>query len=188
MLNSGDKISKIEATLSGSLNYLFNTYNGTEAFASIIKFEQREGYTEPDPRTDLKGLDLLRKALILGREIGLQVNITDIETAGFLPEECLAGSVDDFYKSVEKNESYFKGLYDKAAQDGKKLAYCIEIENQSIKAGLQSFENTHPFASSKGCDNVIILYSDFYPNGLRIQGAGAGMKQTASGLLNDILL
>jgi aspartokinase/homoserine dehydrogenase 1 len=188
MLNSGDRINKIEATLSGSLNYLFSTYNGTESFASIIKFEQREGYTEPDPRTDLKGLDLLRKALILGREIGLQVNITDIETAGFLPEECLVGSVEDFYKSVEKNESYFKGLYNKAAQDGKKLAYCIEIENQNIKAGLRSFDHTHPFASTKGCDNVIILYSDFYPNGMRIQGAGAGMKQTASGLLNDILL
>jgi homoserine dehydrogenase len=79
-------------------------------------------------------------------------------------------------------------LYDKAAQAGKKLAFCIEIENGSIKAGLRSFENTHPFASSKGCDNVIILYSDFYPNGMRIQGAGAGVKQTASGLLNDILL
>jgi aspartokinase/homoserine dehydrogenase 1 len=188
MLNSGDRINKIEATLSGSLNYLFNTYDGTEGFASIVKFEQHQGFTEPDPRTDLKGLDLLRKALILGREIGMQVNITDIEASGFLPEECLAGTVDDFYRSVEKHEPYFKGLYDTAARQGKRLAFCIEIENQSIRAGLQSFDGTHPFASSTGCDNVIILYSDFYPSGLRIQGAGAGMMQTASGLLNDILL
>jgi aspartokinase/homoserine dehydrogenase 1 len=188
MLNSGDVIHKIEATLSGSLNYLFNTYNGTEPFASVIRFEQQEGYTEPDPRTDLKGLDLMRKALILGREIGMGINLTDIETCSFLPEDCLIGSVDDFYKAVEKNEPYFKELYEKAAKAGKKSAYCIEIENGIIKAGLREFKNTHPFASSKDCDNVIILYSDFYPNGMRIQGAGAGMKQTASGLLNDILL
>jgi homoserine dehydrogenase len=97
------------------------------------------------------------------------------------------GSVDDFYKAVEKNENYFKGLYNKAASEDKKLSFCIEIENGNIKAGLQSFDNAHAFYASKGCDNVIVLYSEFYPNGLRIQGAGAGTKQTASGLLNDIL-
>jgi aspartokinase/homoserine dehydrogenase 1 len=188
MLNSGDKIHKIEATLSGSLNYLFNTYNGTESFASVIRYEQREGYTEPDPRTDLKGLDLLRKALILGREIGMEINIEHIEIHSFLPEECLPGTVDDFYRAVEKNEAYFKDLYEQAAREQKKLSFCIEIENGHIKAGLQSFDRSHAFSATKGCDNVIILYSDFYPDGMRIQGAGAGTKQTASGLLNDILL
>ncbi|MDR1406072.1 MAG: bifunctional aspartate kinase/homoserine dehydrogenase I [Prevotellaceae bacterium] len=188
MRNSGDKIHKIEATLSGSLNYLFNTYNGTESFASIIRREQCEGFTEPDPRTDLKGLDLLRKALILGREIGMEINIEHIEIHSFLPEECLSGNVDDFYRTVEKNEAYFRALYEKAAGANKKLSFCIEIENGHIKAGLQSFDSSHAFCASNGCDNVIILYSDFYPNGMRIQGAGAGTKQTASGLLNDILL
>ncbi|MDR2802137.1 MAG: hypothetical protein LBB31_02835, partial [Prevotellaceae bacterium] len=134
------------------------------------------------------GLDLLRKALILGREIGMEINVEHIEIHSFLPEECLLGSVDDFYRSVEKNEDYFKALYEKAAQENKKLAFCIEIENGHIKAGLQSFDHSHAFSAAKGCDNVIILYSDFYPDGMRIQGAGAGTKQTASGLLNDILL
>ncbi|MDR2362395.1 MAG: bifunctional aspartate kinase/homoserine dehydrogenase I [Prevotellaceae bacterium] len=188
MLNSGDTIHKIEATLSGSLNYLFNNYNGTTPFASVLHDDQHLGYTEPDPRTDLKGLDLMRKALILGREIGMEINITDIEIHPFLPEECLTGSVEVFYAAVEKHETFFKSLYDKAAGENKKLSFCIEIENGHIKAGVQRFDSEHPFYASKGSDNVIILYSEFYPNGLRIQGAGAGTKQTASGLLNDILL
>ncbi|MDR0667198.1 MAG: bifunctional aspartate kinase/homoserine dehydrogenase I [Prevotellaceae bacterium] len=188
MLNSGDVIHKIEATLSGSLNYLFNTYHGDASLAAVLRDDQRLGYTEPDPRTDLKGLDLMRKALILGREIGMEINITDIEIQPFLPEDCLTGSVDDFYAAMEAHEATFKALYDNAAAEGKKLSFCIEIENGHIKAGVQRFDRSHPFYASKGSDNVIILYSEFYPHGLRIQGAGAGTKQTASGLLNDILL
>ena len=89
---------------------------------------------------------------------------------------------------MEAHEAAFKALYEKAAAEGKKLSFCIEIENGHIKAGVQRFDRSHPFYAYKGSDNVIILYSEFYPNGLRIQGAGAGTKQTASGLLNDILL
>ena len=187
IIRSGDQIYKIEATLSGTLNYLFNTYNGTEHFASIVRQAQEAGYTEPDPRTDLKGVDVLRKALILAREIGMQIEIDDIENPPFLPEECLEGSREDFYASLEKNEPYFKRLYDQAAENGKKLVYIIDIGNGKVKTGLSCVEREHPFYSLRGTDNAIILTTDYYPDGLRIIGAGAGALQTASGVLNDIL-
>ncbi|GHS87592.1 bifunctional aspartate kinase/homoserine dehydrogenase I [Bacteroidia bacterium] len=187
LLYSGDEIHKIEATLSGSLNYIFNHYDGSDLFASIVKQAQTKGYTEPDPRTDLKGIDLVRKALILGREIGLELEINEVQTAAFLPEECLQGSVEDFYISVEKHEAYFKGLFDKVHKAGKKLAYYIDIAKGNIQTSVGAFDLSHPFSTSKDADNVIIIYSRFYPNGIRIQGAGAGASQTASELLNNII-
>ena len=184
---SGDNIVKIEATLSGSLNYLFNTYNGTESFASIVKFEQQAGYTEPDPRTDLNGIDLLRKALILAREQGMEIEADDVNVSRFLPEECLHGSVEEFFKSLERNEPYFKALYKSAADRGEKLAYCILIENGKAEVALKAITQTHPFFPLRGTDNAIILTTRLYPEGIRVLGAGAGGEQTASGILNDIL-
>ena len=187
IIRSGDTIKKIEATLSGSLNYLFNTYNGTESFASIVKFEQQAGYLEPDPRTDLNGIDLIRKALILAREIGMEIEAEDVEISRFLPQECLDGGVEEFFDSLEKNESYFKSLYRSTADKGEKLAYCILIESGKAEVALKSIAREHPFYPLRGTDNAIIVTTDLYPEGIRVMGAGAGGEQTASGILNDIL-
>ena len=187
MLNSGDKIHKIEATMSGSLNFIFNNYDTTSPFIDIIKKACELGYTEPDPRTDLKGVDLQRKALILGREIGLDIEMSDIVTEQFLPKEYFNGSVDDFYKKVEENESFFSNLYKQSYEKKEKLIYSFSIGEEKIELGLKPYDNNHPFCLAKDTDNVIIIYSDFYPNGFKIQGAGAGSWQTASGLLSNIL-
>lgn len=187
ILNSGDNINRIEATLSGSLNYIFSNYDGSRPFASVVREAQELGYTEPDPRTDLRGLDLQRKALILVRELGLEVEMADITTKPFLPEELLAGSVDDFYKAMEIKEDYFLKLYEKALENNKHIAYSIDIAGNVITVGAGEFAVNHSFAGSVGTDCVIVIYSDFYPNGLKIIGAGAGVWQTASGLLNNIL-
>jgi len=187
IVRSGDTVQKIEATLSGSLNYLFNTYNGTQSFASIVKFEKEAGYTEPDPRTDLKGTDLLRKAVILAREYGIDIEAGDVKITPFLPEECLEGDVEHFFSSLEKNEPYFKALYDTAAGKGEKLSCCILIENGEVEIALRSVAAGHPFYPLSGTDNAIIVTTDLYHEGIRIAGAGAGGEQTASGILNDIL-
>ena len=187
VMRSGDKVRKIEATLSGSLNYLFNTYNGDESFASIVKFEKEIGYTEPDPRTDLKGTDLLRKAVILAREYGVEIEPEDVKVSQFLPEECLEGDVEQFFVSLEKNEPYFNSLYKEASDKGEKLSCCILIENGNAEIALRSVAKDHLFYPLKGTDNAIIITTDFYPEGIRIAGAGAGGEQTASGILNDIL-
>ena len=187
IIRSGDTIRRIEATLSGSLNYLFNTYNGTTSFASIVRFEQQAGYTEPDPRTDLKGIDVLRKALILAREQGMEIEAEDVVVTPFLPQECMQGSVEVFFTSLEKSEPYFKSLYEDASKEGKKLSYSIMIEEGKVEIGLKSIAPDHPFYPLRGTDNAIIVTTDFYPEGIRVSGAGAGGKQTASGILNNII-
>ncbi|MDL2296930.1 hypothetical protein LJC37_03130, partial [Bacteroidales bacterium OttesenSCG-928-E04] len=187
ILNSGDNINRIEATLSGSLNYIFSKYDGSSSFASIVREAQNLGYTEPDPRTDLCGLDLQRKALILVRELGLEAEMKDIQMTPFLPERLLNGSVDEFYNAMEKMENYFRQLYIKAANDKKRIAFGVDIAENITQVGVGKFDLSHPFTSSTGTDCVIVIYSDFYPNGLRIVGAGAGTWQTASGLLHNII-
>lgn len=187
IIASGDEISSVEATLSGSLNYLFNNYKAEQHFADIVRYEQSIGYTEPDPRTDLMGVDVLRKALIIGREIGIEAEAGDVAVNSFLPEACLKGDVDQFYRSLEENEEYFKNLYISAKSKNEKLLYCTEIRDGKISIGLKSLGSTHPFYNLRDSDNAITIYTKFYPNGISISGAGAGASQTSSGLLNDIL-
>lgn len=174
MRRSGDTPHKIEACLSGTLNYVFGKYDGTVPFHRIVEEASRLGYTEPDPMTDLSGTDVLRKALILARECGLEAEESEIETHSFIPPEW-------------PNEDHFKNLLQKSIDSGGKLRYVARIEKGIIKTGLEPVPVSHPFYSLGGTDSSIILYSRLYPDGLRIEGAGAGAAQTASGLLNDIL-
>jgi aspartokinase/homoserine dehydrogenase 1 len=174
MRRSGDTPNKIEACLSGTLNYVFGKYDGTVPFHKIIEEASRLGYTEPDPMTDLSGTDVLRKALILARECGLEAEEGEIETHSFIPSEW-------------PNEDHFKNILQLSIDRGSKLRYVARIENGIIKTGLEQVPASHPFSCLRGTDSSIILYSRLYTNGLRIEGAGAGAAQTASGLLNDIL-
>lgn len=188
LVSSGDNINKIEAVLSGTLNFVFNHYNGRQSFASIVKQAQDEGYTEPDPRLDLSGTDVMRKILILAREAGYQLEMEDISNAGFLPDSCMQGSVEDFYAEMEKHEAHFKNLYEEAAAGGKKLKYVASFENGKASVGLQHIDPAHDLYHLYGKDNVVLFYTNRYvQQPLVVKGAGAGAEVTASGVFADIV-
>jgi aspartokinase/homoserine dehydrogenase 1 len=187
IINSGDRIHTCEAILSGSLNFLFSNYDTKKSFVQILREAQNAGYTEPDLRLDLSGTDVLRKITILAREMGLNLEQSDVEFKPFLSSDYFSGSMDDFYAIVEKNEAYFQTLYNDAAQENKKLRFVASIRNGKAKIGLETIDETHPFYNLNGTYNAVLLYTDFYSLPIRIQGAGAGARQTASGILNDVL-
>ncbi|HCL82454.1 MAG TPA: bifunctional aspartate kinase/homoserine dehydrogenase I [Chitinophagaceae bacterium] len=188
LLHSGDKIRKIEAVLSGTLNFVFNHYDGKSKFASVVKQAQDEGYTEPDPRLDLSGTDVMRKIMILAREAGHVIEMEDISNRVFLPASCREGSVADFYQAMEREESHFKKLYEAAATEGKKLKFVASYEDGKASVGLQHVGPGHDFYHLYGKDNIVLFYTDRYPEQpLVIKGAGAGAEVTASGVFADII-
>ncbi len=193
LIRSGDSINKIEAVLSGTLNFVFNNYDGTKPFAQVVRQAQVEGYTEPDPRLDLGGTDVMRKIMILAREAGTKLEMDDIVNEGFLPASCFNGSVEDFYNEMEKQEAHFKKLYDAAVAAGCKLKFVAKFENAAdgkgtAKVGLQHIQPSSDFYHLYGKDNLVLFYSMRYPElPLVIKGAGAGADVTASGVFADII-
>ncbi|MFT3681132.1 MAG: bifunctional aspartate kinase/homoserine dehydrogenase I [Ferruginibacter sp.] len=188
LLRSGDNIHRMEAVLSGTLNFVFNNYDGKTSFASVVKQAQDEGYTEPDPRLDLSGKDVMRKIMILIREAGIKIEMDDITNNSFMPEECMKGSVDDFYKAMEKQEAHFKKLYDEAAAAGCKLKFVAKFADGKASVGLQHINPQHDFYHLYGKDNIVLFYTDRYKDQpLVIKGAGAGADVTASGVFADII-
>jgi bifunctional aspartokinase / homoserine dehydrogenase 1 len=188
LLRSGDKIRKIEAVLSGTLNFVFNHYDGKSPFSAVVKQAQDEGYTEPDPRLDLSGTDVMRKIMILAREAGHAIEMEDISNSQFLPASCNEGTVADFYQAMEKEETHFKKLFDAAAAAGKKLKFVAVYENGNASVGLQHVGPAHDFYHLYGKDNIVLFYTDRYPEQpLVIKGAGAGAEVTASGVFADII-
>ena len=185
---SGDKINRIEAVLSGTLNFVFNNYDTSRKFAEVVRQAQTEGYTEPDPRLDLNGSDVARKILILARESGFQLEMSDVNNKGFLPESCLKGTVEDFYAELEKQEDYFKKLYEDAASKELKLKYLASFSDGNASVGLESIDEKHNFANLSGKDNAVLFYTDRYDDfPLIIKGAGAGADVTAAGVFADII-
>ncbi len=188
LLRSGDRVSRIEAVLSGTLNFVFNNYDGSRKFAEVVRQAQDEGYTEPDPRLDLSGTDVARKILILAREAGNKLEMSDIENAGFLPGSCLAGSVNDFYVELERHEEHFRRLLDDARSQGLKLKYIASFADGRASVGLQSIGPEHNFANLSGKDNAVLFYTTRYADQpLVIKGAGAGAEVTAAGVFADIV-
>ncbi len=189
LVNSGDKITSIEAVLSGSLNFIFNNFNAETTFLDIVKKAGEEGYTEPDPRIDLSGVDVARKILILARESGYAIDMKDIENISFLPDASLQpGGVDLFYESLKKEEAHFQKLYKEAADKENRLKYVAEFREGVAKVGLQQIEKDHPFYNLDGKDNIVLFYTQRYSDQpLIIKGAGAGAEVTASGLFGDII-
>ena len=188
LLLSGDKVTRIEAVLSGTLNFVFNNYDGKDSFAKVVRQAQDEGYTEPDPRLDLSGVDVARKIMILAREAGEKIEMDDITNISFMPEECMKGSVADFYASMEKNETHFRKIFEEADKAGKKLKFVAAYENGSARVGLQQIGSEHDFYHLYGKDNVVLFYTERYPDQpLVIKGAGAGADVTASGVFADIV-
>jgi aspartokinase/homoserine dehydrogenase 1 len=188
LLRSGDKVNRIEAVLSGTLNFVFNNYDGKKSFATVVKQAQDEGYTEPDPRLDLSGTDVMRKIMILAREAGEKIEMEDIGNRSFMPESCMTGTVDEFYEAMSKEENHFKKLHADAAAENKKLKFVAKYENGKASVGLQHINTDHDFYHLYGKDNIVLFYTDRYPaQPLVIKGAGAGAEVTASGVFADII-
>ena len=188
LLRSGDEVHKMQAVLSGTLNFVFNNYDGSRPFATVVKQAQDEGYTEPDPRLDLGGVDVMRKILILSREAGYKMEMEEIKNDVFLPESCMKGSVADFYKELEKHEAHFKKLYTDAAAKDCKLKFVAQFENGKAAVGLQHIGKEHDLYHLYGKDNVVLFYTRRYvQQPLVIKGAGAGAEVTASGVFADII-
>jgi len=196
-VHSGDEIIRIEAVLSGTLNYIFSNYAGGEGgtFAEVVKRAQDAGYTEPDPRLDLSGRDVLRKLLILSREAGVGIDEKDVDISPILPAEFFEGDVDAFYAKLAENEDMFAARYNEAASKGLRQRFIASLVKDEAspfgyraKIGLESISAEHPLYNLCGTDNAALIQTDFYPSPLVIQGAGAGAYQTASGVLNDIIM
>lgn len=188
LMRSGDVVRSMQAVLSGTLNFVFNNYDGTRLFADVVKQAQDEGYTEPDPRLDLSGTDVMRKILILAREAGIQMEMDEITCNGFLPESCMQGTVDDFYKAMKKEEAHFKKLYEEAQAKGCKLKFVASYKDGKAEVGLQHIPPQHDLYHLYGKDNVVLFYTDRYKEQpMVIKGAGAGAEVTASGVFADVL-
>ncbi|MFZ1529687.1 MAG: bifunctional aspartate kinase/homoserine dehydrogenase I [Ferruginibacter sp.] len=188
LVKSGDTIQKMQAVLSGTLNFVFNNYDGSRPFADVVKQAQDEGYTEPDPRLDLGGKDVMRKIMILAREAGRQIEMDDISNNSFMPDECMQGSVEDFYTSMKKHEAHFKKILDDANAAGSKLKFVASYNEEKAAVGLQHINPQHDFYHLYGKDNIVLFYTNRYPEQpLVVKGAGAGADVTASGVFADIL-
>jgi len=189
LVASGDEIKEIQAVLSGSLNFVFNHFNDQTTFHDVVKQAQEEGYTEPDPTIDLSGIDVMRKILILARESGHVMEINDIENNSFLPSESLETSSNEaFFDSLIKYESDFQTMYQKAYAKGAKLKYVASFKDGKASVGLQEIPQGHDFYALEGSDNIVLFYTERYPNQpMIIKGAGAGAAVTASGIFADII-
>lgn len=189
LLHSGDKIEKIEAVLSGTLSYIFNSYDGSIPFSEVVKKAKVKGYTEPDPRDDLNGIDVARKLLILARETGQMLELKDIDTENLVPEKARSSkSVEEFFTKLKKEDTYFESIRDKAAKNNKKLCYIATLEKNKAYIRLESIGQNHPFYSLSGSDNIVSFTTNRYKNTpLVIKGPGAGAEVTAAGVFADIL-
>ena len=194
LIDSGDSIRSIVAVLSGSLNFIFDTYNATTSFKEVVEAAMSGGYTEPDPRIDLSGLDVKRKLLILARESGFELELDAIQTAAFLPDGALeTPNVEAFLSLLAANEQHFASLYKEAKAKQQKLKFVAELsvgadQHIQAKVGLQGVDSSSDYYTLSGSDNILMLYTDRYQKQpMVIKGAGAGADVTASGIFGDII-
>jgi aspartokinase/homoserine dehydrogenase 1 len=189
LVSSGDKIIKIEAVLSGSLSYIFNTFNSSLNFSSVIKDAQNQGFTEPDPREDLSGADVRRKLLILSRESGFDMHESDIKINNFLSSAAInAKNVDLFYEVIENEANLYSILIKEAEDKNERLRFIACLENGIGTIGLRSISSDSPFYTLNGSDNMIVFHTHRYnKTPLVVRGPGAGADVTAAGVLAEII-
>jgi aspartokinase/homoserine dehydrogenase 1 len=189
LMASGDKFLKIEAILSGTLSYIFNSFGPGVRFADVVKEAKAKGFTEPDPRDDLSGADVARKILILAREVGVPLESGDVNVAQLLPENCLAApNVDAFFEELIISDDYFGTLQANAEANGEKLRYIATLEHGKAVVELRTVDQQHPFYTLSGSDNIISFTTERYKDRpLVIKGPGAGAEVTASGVFADIM-
>lgn len=186
---SADSIVKLEAILSGTLSYLFNTFDGTVPFSQVVREAQQKGYTEPDPRDDLNGLDMARKFLILAREAGLSLEMNDVVVQRFLSDDCFeAESVLEFYQKLSSCDEQLTSLAKNASQNGQVLRFIGTLENGRALLSLKAVSIDHPFYHLSDTDNIASIHSSIYcKNPIVIKGPGAGASITAANVLSNII-
>lgn len=189
LINSGDQIHKIEAVLSGTLSYIFNTFSPNNKFVDIVKDAKAKGYTEPDPRDDLSGTDVARKILILARETGLPIEMNEVIINPLLSDNAMsANSVDAFYDVLEQENSFYADKMKIASENGEVLRFIASLENGKASIGLKSVGKTHPFFNLAGSENIISFTTErYFNNPLVIKGPGAGAEVTAMGVFAEII-
>jgi bifunctional aspartokinase / homoserine dehydrogenase 1 len=189
LMNSGDRVKRIEAILSGTISFIFNNFKGNVSFHDIVKLAQERGYTEPDPRDDLKGTDFMRKMLILARDAGYPMEASDIHIESILPKSCIeAETVEDFYEALKEEDTYFNIMRQQAEDEGKSLRYIGKLEDGKAAITLQLVDENHPFFIMSGSDNIISFTTDRYKDRpLVVKGPGAGAEVTAAGVFADLI-
>jgi aspartokinase/homoserine dehydrogenase 1 len=194
LILAGDKVRRIEAVVSGTLSYIFNSFDGTVPFSRLVRQAKEAGYTEPDPRDDLKAMDAARKALILAREIGGTLEPEDVSVEPILPQSCIdAPTVDAFFTELEKYDADFEARRKKAADKGLALRYVVVVEKPdggaaTASLALREEPAESPFRSLTGTDNMVVIRSERYTQlPMVIRGPGAGAAVTAGGIFADII-
>ena len=189
LVTSGDKVLKIEGVLSGTLSYIFNTFDGKKSFSQIVKEAQAKGYTEPDPRDDLNGLDVARKLLILVRESGYTLEMKEIKIQNLIPKGARGeATINEFYTELEKNDKQFEEMRAKAFSENKRLRYIAKYDNGQAEVVLEAVDQNHPFYFLSANDNILALRTVYYyDRPIVIQGPGAGAEVTSGGIFADII-
>lgn len=189
LLLSGDRVISIQAVLSGTLNFVFSSFNEGMKFSDVVLEAKERGFTEPDPRDDLNGIDVARKTLILAREAGLHLELTDIDVENLVPGDCRGAlSLNDFFMALRGHDEEFELRRKNAADQNAKLRYMAILENNKIKIHLACVGEAHPFYSLAGSDNIILLTTERYQERpMIIRGPGAGAEVTAAGVFADII-
>ena len=188
LINSGDKILKIEAVVSGTLNYIFNTLSADMPLSATIRKAKEEGYSEPDPRIDLSGKDVIRKLVILAREAGYRIDQEDVEKHLFIPDSYFEGTLDDFWRNIPRLDADFESRRKRLEAEGKRWRFVARLENGKGTVSLQEVDARHPFYNLEGSNNIILLTTERYNEyPMLIQGYGAGASVTAAGVFADIM-
>lgn len=188
LVNSGDKIVKIEAVLSGTLNFIFNTISAEIPFSKAIHLAKESGFAEPDPRIDLSGMDVVRKLVILTREAGYEVEQSDVKKNLFVPQKYFDGTIEEFWANIDKLDAGFEAQRTKLEQEHKHLRFVAKYENGQCEVGLQEVGQSHPFYDLEGSNNIIQITTERYNEyPMIIKGYGAGASVTAAGVFSDII-
>lgn len=185
---SGDKILKIEAVLSGTLNFIFNTISAECPLSEAVRRAKEERFSEPDPRIDLSGVDVIRKLVILSRESGYDMSQEDVEKHLFVPNEMFEGTLDDFWKNLQSLDAEFEKMRQAVEANGEHLRFVAKLENGKGSVSLQRVGVQHPFYNLEGSNNIVLLQTARYKqHPMQIQGYGAGAGVTAVGVFADIM-
>ena len=188
LINSGDKILKIEAVLSGTLNFIFNKISAKVPFSETVRLAKEDGYSEPDPRIDLSGKDVVRKLVILAREAGYRLNQEDVEKRLFIPNELFEGTIEQFWKKLPSLDASFEERRQVLEKEGKRWRFVARLENGRAEVRLEEVDHNHPFYELEGSNNIILITTERYNEyPMLIQGYGAGAGVTAAGVFADIM-